>query len=180
MRVVVRLEWGIVHKFTATLTADERRRLLFFLLLVVGPIVLRIRCVWCLHVVEQPCSTIMMLVCPYVLVLPRILVALQVWRRHQTAMLLQHTASCDCLQFKMLAFHQTVAVVGGANILVPATGRGLHQPINTTFSRVEVLHLDPWRSHLVLPYSNWATVLRLLTYSHEFRGMLNINRDFKI
>lgn len=174
MCVVVRLEWGIVHKFTATLTADERRRLLFFLLLVVGPVLLRIRCVWGLHVVEQPRSAIVLLGCPHVLVLTRILVVVQVWRRHQTAMLLQHSTSRDCFQFKMLAFYQAVAVVGGANILVPATGRGLHQPINTTSSRVDVLHLDPSCIHLVLSYRNWATVLRLLSCSLEFTGMLNI------
>lgn len=77
-------------------------------------------------------------------------------------MLLQHSTSCDCLQLEMLAFYQAVAIVGGANILVPATGRGLHQPINTTSAHMEVLHLDPCCIHLFLSYSNGATVLRHL------------------
>jgi hypothetical protein len=85
-------------------------------------------------------------------------------------MLLQHSASCDHLQLEMLTFYQAVAIVGGANILVPATGRGLHQPINTTSSHVEVLHLDPCCNiHLFLSYGNGATVLRHLIYSHGFK-----------
>jgi len=42
-----------------------------------------------------------------------------------------------------------VAIDGGAKVLVPATGRGLHQPINTISFHVEVLHLDPCHIHLV-------------------------------
>jgi len=158
MCVVVRLERSIVHKFTATLTADERRRFLFFLLRVVGAVLLGIRRVRSLHVVEQPCSAVVLLGCPHVLVLTGVLVAVQDGRRHQAAVLLQHSASRGRIQLEMLAFYQAVAVCG-ANVLVPATGRGLHQPINTTSSRVEVLHLDPCRIHFVLPYGNGATVL---------------------
>jgi len=53
-----------------------------------------------------------------------------------------------------------VAIDGGAKVLVPATGRGLHQPINTTSFHVEVLHLDPCHIHLVLFYGNGAVALR--------------------
>lgn len=109
---------------------------------------------------EQTCSTIVLLGCSVVLVLSSVLVAVLDGRRHQTAMLLQHSTSCGRLQLKMFTFHHVVAIDGGAKVLVPATGRGLHQPINTTSFHVEVLHLDPCHIHLVLFYGNGEVALR--------------------
>jgi hypothetical protein len=97
---------------------------------------------------EQACSTIVLLGCSVVLVLSGVLVAVLDGRWYQTAMLLQHSTSR--LQLKMFSFHHVVAIDGGAKVLVPATGRGLHQPINTTSFHVEVLHLDTCHVHLVL------------------------------
>jgi hypothetical protein len=109
---------------------------------------------------EQACSAIMLLGCSVVLVLPSVLVVVLCGRRHQTAMLLQHSTSCGCLQLKMFAFHHVVAIDGGVKVLVPATGRGLHQPINTTSFHLEVLHLGPCHIHLVLFYGSGARALK--------------------